>query len=352
MIKWTISTTLASATLLMTVIFGGNSLSAHVAALPRLPEEPALQPSATLTPTLPLALQKPKEEPTLPPVLKIPETATLPENPPEPVFDGLAEVAPGQQAMVYDAKSKRMLWCTGEGTEQLYPASITKLYTAWLALQHLEPETVVTAGTELSLVQKGSSVAYVGKNCRLTVEMLVEAMLLPSGNDASYVLAAAAGRAIAGDSTMDGIQAVQAFVGEMNREAERLGLQNTHFSNPDGYHAGAHYSCLADVAVIAYLALEEPVMKAYMTCVSDAVVFESGQHITWYNSNRLVQPESDYYVPGVLGMKTGYTEAAGYCLLAAYDLGETVPVIGIFGAADSTGRYEDAMKLLKRCQEA
>jgi len=348
--KWTISTVLAAATLLMTAVFGGNTLAAAMEASAPAPTEEVTAPTEADVTTQPPATQDRTEPSTLPPATE-PAPTEAPDDALRQALEQIAAEMPQQQILVYDTVGAEMLFCSGEGSEQLYPASITKLFAVWVALQHLEAETVVTAGSELSLVRQGSSIAYIGKNCRLTVEMLVEAMLLPSGNDAAYVLAAAAGRAIKKDETLDGVQAVQAFVKEMNREAERQGLENTHFANPDGYHAGAHYSSLRDVAKIGSLLLELPVARKYMTCVSDKVVFESGEHITWYNSNRLVNPESEYYIPGVLGMKTGYTEAAGYCLLSAFDLGERQLVIGIFGAEDPDSRYEQALRLLSACTQ-
>ena len=202
------------------------------------------------------------------------------------------------------------------------------------------------AGDELSLVKPGSSIAYISRGHSLTVEMLIEAMLLPSGNDAAFVLAAAAGREIAGDPNLSGTAAVEVFNQEMNREALRLGLMGTHFSNPDGYHAEDHYSCPRDVALIAALALKDPVISRYIGLQQDSVVFASGQHITWYNTNRLLNPDSPYYSPEAIGMKTGSTREAGNCLLAAFQRDGRKIVIGIFGSENKTDRYTDAMALL------
>ena len=73
-----------------------------------------------------------------------------------------------------------MLFSSTPSTDALYPASITKLFSAWVALQILEPDTVVTAGKELGLLQPGSSTAYIAYGSSLTAKMLVEAMLLPT----------------------------------------------------------------------------------------------------------------------------------------------------------------------------
>lgn len=275
--------------------------------------------------------------------------------------EGTAPVDPRREALakaveemdagcifVYDTVLGEMLYC-GAG-ERLYPASITKLFSAWVALKYVNPEKVVTAGDELGLVQPGSSTAYIKRGCRLTVEMLVEGMLLPSGNDASYVLAAAAGRAAAEDEDLDGESAVAVFVEVMNREARQLGLKGSHFTNPDGYHDEDHFSTPEDMVRMAELALSQPVIARYAGLQQDTVVFASGEWANWYNTNSLINPESPYYVPAAVGLKTGYTSEAGYCLLAAFDCGEGQVIIGIFDAATKHSRYTDAVALLEICE--
>ena len=151
------------------------------------------------------------------------------------ICDKLAQDMQARQILVYDTTTDTILYTKSVEGGKLFPASITKLFSAYVALQYLDPHTIVTAGDELELVHEGSSVAYVGKGSQLRVKMLVEGMLLPSGNDAATVLAAAAGRVIAEDETLSAADAVQAFVDEMNRQAKALGFEKTHFSNPDGW---------------------------------------------------------------------------------------------------------------------
>lgn len=258
----------------------------------------------------------------------------------------IAGRADGQHIFVYDAEALQMRYCSTETLDKLYPASITKVYAALVALMYLPPDQIVTAGSELALVPSDSSRAYINRGSRLTVKMLVEAMLLPSGSDASYVLAAAAGRAIREDESLDGETAVAAFISELNRAAAGVGLKNSHFVNPDGYHHEDHYMCPGDVAVVAALALGDPVISQYMGLQQDAVVFESGEHITWYNSNQLITPTSPYYSEYATGMKTGYTDGSGHCLLAVFQ-GDIV--VGIFGSQERYPRYQTAIELFEAC---
>ena len=256
----------------------------------------------------------------------------------------------GTHIFIYDPQTYRMIYSNTEPADKLYPASITKLYTAYLALQYLEPDTVITAGDELSLVQSGSSTAFIARGHRLRVDMLVEAMLLPSGNDAAYILAAAAGRVIAGQPQLSGKEAVRIFVSEMNQEAFRMGMVNSNFTNPDGFHDEYHFSCPQDVAIFASLAMAEPVVAKYTKLCADAVTFESGQVITWYNTNRLVNPKSDSYCPQAIGAKTGYTTEAGYCLLSVFQEGDRQLIVGIFGSDQPYERYDDAVALWELCR--
>lgn len=285
----------------------------------------------------------------------VPET-TVPQTQPTavpaetesiPIDWAAAEAMDGRHIFAYDCGQQAMLFSKTDARDTLYPASITKLFSAWVALQYLQPEQKIQAGRELGLLQPGSSTAYIAYGSVLTTEMLIEGMLLPSGNDAAYVVAAAAGRIIAGDEKSPADRAVEVFVQEMNRQAEELGLTGTHFENPDGYHADGHYSCPADLAVIGSLALENEVISRYVRCRSDSVRFASGETCTWTNTNRLLKPESEYYCPAAVGLKTGYTKQAGYCLLAAFDT-ETGPLlVGIFGSENKYSRYADAVTLME-----
>lgn len=244
---------------------------------------------------------------------------------------------------LYDVSAKEMVFCNTDPLDALYPASITKLFSAWVALQILSEDAVVKAGWELGMLQPGSSSAFIALDSCLTVEMLIEGMLLPSGNDAALVLAAAVGRYLLDNPKATADVAVAEFVAEMNRAADALDFRNSHFENPDGYHAPNHYACPEDLARMAVLALDEPVIARCMELQKDRVTFVSGQTHIWENTNRLINPESSYYCPDAVGMKTGYTASAGYCLMAAF--GKEPLVVGIFGGKESTSRYENAVRL-------
>ena len=255
------------------------------------------------------------------------------------------------QVMVYDTTNDKMLYTYSTEGEKLYPASITKLFSAYVGLQHLNPEEVLTVGDELELVQPGSSVAYLSRGQQLYVRTVVEGMMLPSGNDAAIVLACAAGRRIANDPELHHTEAVQVFVDEMNRKAEELGFERSHFANPDGFHVGCHYTCLNDMARIAKLALENEIISRYIRRHKDEVYFVSGHFAEWENTNLLLNPEEGFYRRDAIGMKTGFTRQAEYCLMSAFKCRDgRILVVGAFGSDDEFGRLRDILKLVNAAQ--
>lgn len=260
-------------------------------------------------------------------------------------------VLTAQQAFVYDCDSGEFTYLLGEPEDKVYPASITKLFTAHVALQFLDPEQTITAGDELDMVGAGSSVAEIEKGNTLTVETLVQAMLLPSGNDASYLMAVAAGRVIAEDETLGASQAAEVFVREMNGQARVLGLSGTHFTNPDGYHDYDHYTSIRDLAIIGKLAMENETVMKYAHLSSAQAVFETGETKAWKNTNALIDPASEYYCVYATGLKTGQTPSAGSCLLSSFAYEGRQWIIGVFGCPEIPDRFEDTLQLFTEAVE-
>ena len=267
---------------------------------------------------------------------------------PEPTWMSFPadRVLTAQQAFVYDCDLNQFIYINEEETDRIYPASITKLFTAHVALQFLQPEQLITAGDVLDMVGVGSSVAEIEKGNILSVEMLVEAMLLPSGNDASYILADAAGKAIKKDDTLTPAAAVDAFIAEMNGQARALGMTGTQFKNPDGYHEYDHYTNYRDLVTIAKLSMENEIIMKYAKVSKETAVFESGETKQWENTNKLIDPTSAYYCAYATGLKTGQTPSAGSCLLSTVDVKGKCLIIGVFGCPEIEDRFEDTLQLL------
>lgn len=192
-----------------------------------------------------------------------------------------------QYCILYDVTHDAILY-SKNSAERAYPASVTKLLTAAVASEYCQLDTPFTVGDEQDFVQEGSSLAYLQRGQRLTFEGLLDAMLLPSGNDAAYTMACGVGRIVANDPTLPAADAVALFVELMNEKARELGCRDSHFANPDGFHHDDHYTTAYDMARIAVACMEiEPVAKSCSKTVGRAV-FLSGEDVTWYSTNKLL----------------------------------------------------------------
>ena len=169
-------------------------------------------------------------------------------------------------------------------------------------------------------------------------------MLLPSGNDAAQVAAVAAGRSIGG-SNLPYEEAVKVFVAEMNRQAEILGMENSHFANPDGFHHEDHYTTIDDLVRLCEVVLTEPAILKYTGMAVDSVRL-GDRELEWMNTNTLLHDDAALYQSNTIGLKTGYTEKAGNCLISAFFMEDRILLIGVFGCpAFSEDRYLDTIAI-------
>jgi len=248
-------------------------------------------------------------------------------------------------AFVYDVGVDRILYVKGQD-HIIYPASTTKLLTILTALQVLSPHEIVRAGDELSLMDEDSSVAGIEMGHALTVDMLVEAMLLPSGNDAAYVLAAAAGERIS-EGVVSGAGAVPLFIAFMHEYGRSIGLVGTHFTVPDGLAFWDHYTTQEDMILIGREALQCPLIRRYAATVHDRVTDAGGQMREWTNTNPLLRPDSPWYRACVTGLKTGYLRHNS-CILLSVEAKETCYLVGLFGAESGDERCADAVQMVDK----
>lgn len=280
------------------------------------------------------------------------ETDPLPTETQPPAFDfsGIGATS----AFVYDQRTGDLFTNTSDMTAKLYPASITKLFTVYVAMQYLDPAATVTVGSILKTVPSDSSTALLSIGNKLTVEALYYGMLLPSGNDAARVVAVAAGKVIDGSTDKTEPEYMSIFVDEMNRQAAATGFVSSHFVTPDGYHDEDHYMCLADMITLGKLCMDNSfIMRIVSTTVYTAKVSGKSDGLMWINSNKLLHLKRytpSYYCESALGLKTGYTDDAGSCLLAAFTVEDGLVLIGVFGDTERDGRYTDTLTILDRYQ--
>ena len=226
------------------------------------------------------------------------------------------------------------------------PASLTKILTSIVGIENTVEDEPITVGNEIKLIDPQSSRANLEVGQKLTREMLIDAMMLPSGNDAAYTMAAHVGRKVLGKENATDIEAVLAFTELMNAKARELGAVNSHFVNPDGIHHASHYTTAADMAQIAKYAMTIPELCASMSKSKVSVTLLSGQTKTWSNSNPMINPSSPYYYQGAKGMKTGYTNEAGRCVIVVAERNGVELVAVVMGSTTNNGRWVDAASLL------
>ena len=192
-------------------------------------------------------------------------------------------------AVLMDADSGRLLY-EKNGEKRMLIASTTKLMTALVALEQggLQQEITVTGGH----MAEGSSM-YLRPGEKLTLETLLYGLLLCSGNDAALAVTECMGGAVP-------------FVARMNEKAAELGMENTHFANPNGLDDEAHYSTAEDMAKLAAAAMDDPVLRRVASTRTARI---GGRTLT--NHNKLLSR-----VEGCVGLKTGYTRAAGRTLVS------------------------------------
>ena len=201
-------------------------------------------------------------------------------------------------ACLIDAEHGLVLYEKNADT-RLPMASTTKIMTAMVAMRHMPLDTVITVDT-CAVGVEGSSI-YLTEGEQLTLEELLYALLLESANDAAAAIAIAVGGSVAG------------FAALMNREAESLGLQNTHFENPHGLHHEAHYTTARELAVITAEAMKSKDFCRIVSTVKHTISHGGTADVRLLiNHNKLLRSYE-----GAIGVKTGYTKRSGRCLVSA-----------------------------------
>ncbi len=245
----------------------------------------------------------------------------------EPPAAPAAPVIAAEVFLLLDFNSGQTL-AAHNARERVEPASLTKLMTAYLTFAALDQKRIrldqVVPVSEYAWRTEGSRM-FIEPRKPVTVEELIHGMVVQSGNDASIALA----EAIAGSE--------EAFVSMMNREAQRLGLKDTHFANATGLPHPQHHSSGRDLAELAAAVIRDFPVRYSLYSRREYRY----NNITQSNRNRLLWAD-----PTVDGMKTGYTESAGYCMVTSAKRGERRLVSVVLGAASETARAIESQKLL------
>ena len=266
-------------------------------------------------------------------------TAKHPVSPPKPVRGdyGIALAPPAQRIRVklklplksgvlFDVNTGKVLW-ERNATQVVPIASLTKMMTALVVTAHARPNAKVLI-TKDALDYTGSGVGLLPKGKRVPLIALLYGLLLPSGNDAAIALA-------------DHVAHTQSnFITLMNQRAHAMGLSCTHYTTVSGIVDQGNHSCASDLALIAHMVLAQPLLAQIVGSRSAIVPFPiKGGKLFLYNNNPLLVLR----YPGTDGVKTGFTDAAGQCLVATAKRGNRWLGVVLLHSGDT---YAQAMQLL------
>lgn len=229
-------------------------------------------------------------------------------------------------ALIYDRASGRIIY-EKNGNKQTPMASTTKILTSIVILENADLKETVTIGSKAA--GTGGSRLGLKKNDKITVNDLLYGLMLRSGNDAAVALALHVGGSIEG------------FADMMNKKAEELGLTNSHFVVPHGLDNEGHYTTAYELAKMADYALNIPKFKEIVSSKS-ATIYINGYPKAINNTNNLLGS-----VSGVYGVKTGFTNGAGRCLVSSCKRGELDIITVIIGANTNNQRTADTKELIE-----
>lgn len=243
--------------------------------------------------------------------------------------EGLTKTA--ESAILIEASTGKVLYEHNADTK-LAPASMTKMMTLLLTMENIDNgvlkmnDKVVVSKNASSM---GGSQVYLEENSEYKISDMIKAVSIASGNDAAVVLA----EAIGGN--------VSNFVKMMNERAKELGLDNTNFVNPYGLDDKDHYSSARDMAAIARELLKHDTILKYTSVYEDHLKKNDGTSIWMVNTNKLVR-----FYNGVDGLKTGFTDNAGYCMTATGMWNDLRLIAVVMREPTSDDRNKDVISML------
>ena len=236
-----------------------------------------------------------------------------------------------ESALLIDNKTNKVLY-SKDMNRKMFPASTTKILTAILVLEnHSLDEKVTASYNAVMTIPSGYSTASIQIDEVLTVEQLLELLLVHSANDAANVLAEYTGGSI------------DSFVAMMNTKINELGLSDTHFTNPYGLQDNNHYTTAHDLAIIMQYCLKNDDFRKIAGQASCAIPSTNKSEPRKYSSTNelLIAGNSNYY-PNLIAGKTGYTSEAGECLVSAV-YNDNLELVGVI--LNSNNRFKDTRSL-------
>ncbi len=247
--------------------------------------------------------------------------------------------------LLYDATNDRVLY-EKEADVVCAPASLTKIMTAAVAAKYNTPEATFVVGTEVYLKDPNASSAYLKLGMELTLPQMTQALLLPSGGDAAYCLAAHTARRVYPEEQMSDFEAATRFCELMNEELKAIGAESSRFMNPDGMHHTFHVTTANDMLKILQFAWQFDAVREALCTPQAAFTTVDGKELGYTNTNRLLNPRfPSLYYANALGGKTGFTDQAGYCLASVAEKDDVRLFAIVLGCADENLRFTESTAL-------
>ncbi|MTI54103.1 MAG: D-alanyl-D-alanine carboxypeptidase [Geosporobacter ferrireducens] len=241
-----------------------------------------------------------------------------------------------ESVILLDQNSGEILYRQNEH-KRLYPASTTKVMTALLVIENGDLDEVITVGEEINLIAEDSSKAGLVIGQKISVNDLMESLMLVSGNDSANTLAVYTARKINNEPNLDIEASLGKFQETMNQRAKELGAMDSHFTNPHGYHDSEHYSTAYDLGIITREAMKNRSFKELV---------QKPENGDWKNRNLLLNKNDAHYYPFATGVKTGYTSAAGQCLISSASKND-IDLIAVVLNSSKEGRWVVSKQLLE-----
>lgn len=246
----------------------------------------------------------------------------------------------GQGAVLIEKDSQELIFQKNMD-QKMYPASTTKIMTALIALEYAELEDMVTVGNEIDEIPWYSNSANLVAGDQISIHHLLYGLLLPSGNDAANTIASHISKSISANPDLSLQEIHSIFADLMNQKLKELGLNNTNFTNPHGFHHEDQYTTAWDMAIIAKEAMKNQVFREIVSSQEASYYRDE----IWENTNHLILEENDNYYPYTIGIKTGKTAAAGKCLVSAATK-DNLDLIAVVLNSTDEDVWKDSISLL------
>ncbi len=251
---------------------------------------------------------------------------------------GLAAAAPGaafgqfrlppppriesKACIIIDAMSGQSLF-EKAADERRPVASTQKLLTALVAVETADMKKIITVVESDTKVEPSKMYLKTGE--RLPLNTLLQALLIKSYNDAAHCMARNVGGSVSG------------FAALMNRRAVQLGMKSSHFINPHGLPADGQFSTARDMSRVARTAHYNTAIRNIVGRYEVTIKRGNGRSLKMQSTNTLLNPKSSYHLPQCTGMKTGFTNAAGKCLISSATLRGRTVICVLLGAWEKDG---------------